>query len=113
MIPHAPVDPRTAALLDLIAGDPRHEGDRAEIVRAILETADQHGGVIDPNVLRSKLRNDWGSTVYHKVIGAVVRSLACAGALRFDGWVITEGSTTGNSGKPARRYRLVSKEAAA
>ena len=112
MIPHAPVDPRTAALLDLIAGDPRHEGDRAEIVRAILETADQHDGVIDPNVLRSKLRNDWGSTVYHKVIGAVVQALAKRGALRFDGWVVTEGSRTGNNGKPQRRYTLTDRTAA-
>ena len=112
MIPHAPVDPRTAALLDLIAGDPRHEDDRAEIVRAILETARENAGRVDPNVLRAKLTNEWGSTVYPACIGATVNALARRGVLRFDRWVITEGSETGNNGRPARSYTLTDRNAA-
>lgn len=112
MIPHAPVDPRTAALLDLIAGDPRHEGDRAEIVRAILETARENAGRVDPNRLRAKLTNEWGSTVYPACIGATVNALARRGVLHFDRWVITEGSETGNNGRPARSYTLTDRTAA-
>ena len=113
MIPHAPVDPRTAALLDLIAGDPIHESDRDIVEEGVREVARLFDGEVDPNVLREWLRDEHGNcVVYPAVIGATVNAMKRRGDLIEDGWVITEGSTTGNNGKPARRYRLTDRTAA-
>lgn len=105
--PHAaPVDERTASLLALVDGDPVHAIDRAVIVGAIVQTARDHGGLVDPNQLRVLLTNEHGSVVYPAVIGAVIASLRHRGVLREAGWVVTTGSRSGNSGKPSRRYAL-------
>jgi hypothetical protein len=105
--PSAPVDAATADLLDLIASDRLHADDSATVVAAIRATAAEHAGVVDPNRVRALLRNEHGSVVTPQVIGATYQALAKAGVLVADGWVITEGSTSGNNGRPARRYRLV------
>ena len=104
--PHAePVDQQTASLLALIDGDPLHATDRARVLAAILETAAEHDGRVMPNELRALLHNEQGSTVYPPVIGATVNALKRAGRLVFEHeWQVTEGSTTGNDGKPARVY---------
>lgn len=102
----APVDHGTASLLNLIAGDPIHADDRRRVVEAVQQVAADFGNVIDPNALRAYLTDRHGnSTVYPPVIGAVVRTLAVRGVLTPDGWVVTTGSRSGNSGRPARRYR--------
>ena len=107
MIPHAPVDPRTAALLDLIAGDPIHAEHRAMVVQAIVETADEWGGLVHTNCYRPKLTNHLGHYVVTPcVVGATVASLRRAGALEFVEWVPTEGSRTGNTGRLSPLYRL-------
>lgn len=105
-IPSAPVDAATASLLDLIAYDPIHQRDRATVVAAVVRTAQDNGGVVDPNHLRPLLWNEHGCTVDPHVIGATVRALSLSGALVFTGWVETTGSTSGNNGRPARAYRL-------
>lgn len=46
-LPSAPVPDDTAALLDLIAGDPIHDRDRAVIVRAVVAEAHSRGGRVD------------------------------------------------------------------
>jgi hypothetical protein len=105
--PSAPVDSATASLLDLIASDRLHEDDAATVVAAIRATAAEHAGVVNPNRVRALLRNEHGCIVHPNVIGATYNALSRAGVLVHDGWVITEGSTSGNDGKPAKRYRLV------
>jgi uncharacterized alpha-E superfamily protein len=102
-----PVDARTASLLALIDGDPIHADDRRKVVEAIQQVAADFGGIVSPNHLRVLLTDRRGnSTVYPNVIGAVVRTLAARGVLTFDGWVVTTGSRSGNTGRPARRYRF-------
>jgi len=105
-IPSAPVDDRTASLLALVSGDPIHAEDRRRVVEAIEQVAADFNNEIDPNVLRSWLTDEHGnSTVYPNVIGAVIQALAKRGVLTPDGWVVTTGSRSGNSGRPARRWR--------
>lgn len=103
MIPHAPVDERTAATLDAVATDRVHEDDRAVVERVIREVARDHGDVIDPNVLRARLAAE-PRAPYPAVIGATVAAMKRRGQLVHAGWVITEGSDSGNNGKPAARY---------
>lgn len=100
--PSAPVDADTAALLDMISGDPLHDGDRAAVITAILSVGRANGGVIDPNQVRERIPE----SVYHRVIGATYRTLAQRGVIVPDGWVISADKRGRNSGKPARRYRL-------
>lgn len=101
--PHAaPVDADTASLLALVEGDPVHERDRAVILAAIIQTARDHSGIVDPNALRALL----GTVEHPAVIGAVIASLRHRGVLREAGWVITKGSRSRNGGKPQRRYAL-------
>jgi hypothetical protein len=105
--PHAaPVDADTASLLALVEGDPVHERDRAVILAAIIQTARDHSGIVDPNALRALLTNEHGTVVYPAVIGAVIASLRHRGVLREAGWVITKGSRSRNGGKPQRRWAL-------
>ena len=103
----APVDAETAALLALIAGDPKHATDRATITAEIVAAARRGNGVVSMNTVRSRLWNDYGSVVYPKVIGAVVASLRHQGVLVPAGWEVTEGSRTGNNGRPTRCYKYV------
>ena len=105
-LPSAPVDDRTASLLALVSGDPIHAEDRRRVVEAIRQAAAIDSNVVDPNRLRWLLTDIYGnSSVYPNVIGAVVQALAKRGVLTPDGWVVTTGSRSGNSGRPARRWR--------
>jgi len=107
-VPSAPVADETAALLDLIAGDPIHERDRRVIVRAIVAEAHASAGRIDPNRLRARLADPAGGpTVYPRVIGAVVQALAQRRVLVADGWVVSTDRRGGNAGRPARIWKLV------
>ena len=105
-IPSAPVDAHTASLLDLIDADRIHADDKATVIAAIEATAAEADGLVDPNALRRRLYNAHGCIVHPNVIGTTVRNLARSGRLVFSHWVVTEGSTSGNDGRPARAYRL-------
>ena len=101
--PSAPVDQPTADTLDLLNLDPTHRTDRQIIVDVIETVAARGGGDVDPNVLRGELTG----LVQPNVIGSTINSLARSGHLVATGWTVTTGSTSGNSGKPCRTYRLV------
>lgn len=101
--PSAPVDQRTADTLGLIAGDRVHRTDRQIILDAIETVAARNGGTVDPNELRAEVHG----LVYPKTIGSTINALARSGRLVHSGWVITQGSTSGNDGRPARTWRWV------
>ena len=97
----AGVDPHTAAILDLIAGDPIHDRDREAIVNAIRASVRDDGTVCS---------NDWRDAipawVYSRVVGATVHALAAAGVLVPTGeWQISDDRKGRNSGRPCRTYR--------
>lgn len=102
-LPTKPVDADVASLLALIAGDPIHERDREVIVQAIVDTAREGGGLVDPNALRAKLAD---SSVFPNLLGAVTRSLSTHGVLSFVGFCETTGSKSGNNNKAGRVWRL-------
>ena len=107
-IPSAPVDAQTASLLALIAADRIHADDCRTVVEGITEVCRMNDGVMDPNMLRFWLRDEEHGEciVYPPTIGATICTLARAGWLEPIGWVVTEGSLTGNDGKQARTYIL-------
>jgi hypothetical protein len=97
----AGVDPETAAILDLIAGDPIHDRDREAVVDAIRASVAPDGTVCG---------NDWRGLipawVYPRVVGATVHALATRGVLvPTGGWRISDDTAGRNSGKPVRVYR--------
>lgn len=94
------VDPKTAAILDLIAGDPLHDRDREAIVDAIRKS-------VGPDGLTSA--NAWRpfvpAWVYPRVVGATVHALSRLGYLVPTGaWVVSDDVAGRNSGKPMRVY---------
>lgn len=105
MIPHTPIDAETQTKLDVIATDRVHEDDRAVVEAAVRQVARDFGGEVDPNLLRAYLADE-PRAPYPAVIGATIAAMKRRGELVHDGWVITTGSTSGNNGRPARRYRL-------
>ena len=95
------VDPNTAALLDLMDGDPIHARDREAVIDAIRAAVRPDGTVCS---------NDWRGLipqwVYPRVIGATVHALARHGVLQATGdWAISDDTAGKNSGKPVRVYR--------
>lgn len=100
--PSGAIDADTAAICDLINGDPLHAADRAAIVSAVLAAAAADGGRVDPNRVR-KLIPD---SVYPRIIGSTYQGLVKQGVLAFTGWTISEDSAGNNVGKPARVYHL-------
>ena len=95
-----------ASLLDLIATDFAHRDDRAKVESAIRADAALHSGEINPNRVRAALTNDYGLTVYPRVLSAVYSSLARAGVIEHAGWTENTDRRGGNAGKPARLWRL-------
>lgn len=102
-IPSAPVDGDTEGTLALMRLDPRHNTDRDIILAAVEMVADANDRIVDPNELRRLVTG----RVQPNVIGAVVQELARRGHLEPDGFTITEGSSSGNNGRPARVWRWV------
>jgi hypothetical protein len=95
------MDPDTAAILDLIAGDPIHARDREAVVDAIRASVRPDGTVSG---------NDWRSRVpawvYPRVVGATVHALTARGVLVPTGeWRISDDTAGRNGGKPVRVYR--------
>lgn len=99
--PSGPPTTETAAILDLIHGDPVHAADRAAIVDAIAAVAHDELGGVDPNAVRARIP----SWVYPRCIGPVYAALTRAGYLTVDGWVINTDASGRNAGKPSRCYR--------
>ena len=100
--PSAPVDAETADTLRLLNIDPSHRTDRQIILDAIETVAARNGGDVDPNELRAEVTG----LVQPNVIGATIRALTRAGRLVVTGWTVTTNSTSGNTGRPCRCYRL-------
>lgn len=100
--PSAPIDAQTQSTLDLMTLDPSHRTDRDIITAAVETVAARNGGDVDPNELRAEVHG----LVQPNVIGATVHALARSGRLVVSGWVITTNSTTGNNGKPSKKYYL-------
>lgn len=106
-VPSSPVHPDTASLLDLLAGDPIHAGDRQRIVAAIVDDAHAHDGLVSMNRVRVALTGDHGHlTVFPRLIGSVVHLLAQKRALVHADWIVNDDVRGGNRGKPARLWRL-------
>lgn len=101
--PSAPIDEDTQGTLDLLNLDPGHHVDRQIILDAIETVAADGGGLIDPNELRGHLYG----RVEPKVIGATIQGLARRGHIEPAGWTTTQGSASGNNGRPARVWRRV------
>lgn len=110
--PSAPVDGPTQDTLDLLTVDPSKRTDREVVEVTVEDVATTHGGVIDPNVLRDRLKGEDGHPrVQPQIVGSVINALARSKRIVPDGWVITTNSPTGNSGRPARRWRTSSRAA--
>jgi len=108
--PSAPVDGATQDTLDLLGVDPSKRTDREVVEAAVEDVAAEHGGVIDPNILRDRLKGDDGRPMVRpQIVGSVINALARSKRIVPDGWVITTHSPTGNSGRPARRWRTSSR----
>lgn len=99
-LPFGPVADDTAAILDLINGDPLHERDRAAVVDAIRAAARANHSRVNPNAVR-RLIPEW---VAPTVIGPTYRSLVHLEVLVPDGWVMSDDRRGRNSGKPVRAY---------
>lgn len=114
-IPSAPLDAERAAILDLIAGDPLHAGDRAKIVTAILKVGRADGGRVDPNAVRALLTYEGTCelTVLPQLVGPTYRLLCNRGVLVRDNYVLNLDRHGGNYGKHARSYRLIRSAVAA
>ena len=100
--PSAPVDQDTADTLHLLNIDPSHRTDRQIILDAIETVAARNGGDVDPNELRAEVTG----LVQPNVIGATIQALTRSGRLVVTGWTVTTNSTSGNTGRPCRTYRL-------
>lgn len=94
-----------ADLLDLIAGDDLHAGDRALVEAAIRQVAADHGEVT-ANTVREALTGPYGLTVYPALIGATFSALVRRGVLRQIGWTENTDLASRNRGKPLRRFAL-------
>ena len=63
---------------------------------------------MSPNRVRAALTNEYGLTVYPRVLSAVYQSMTRSGHLQFDRWIENDDVAGGNAGKPARQYVLTS-----
>ena len=107
--PHwSPVDDERADLLSLVANGSLST-DTAEkewtyFLDALASASLRRGDdLIHPNDLRELTRG----VVAPQRVGALVSKAARAGLIVADGWDVSNDHEGGNSGKPARRYRLV------
>lgn len=97
------VDAATGSLLDLIVEDHGHESQRAEIERVIWAVAFEYDGLIDPNIVRTRIP----AWVQPQLVGPTYRALSLAREIEPHGWTESTDTRGRNSGKPARMYRIV------
>jgi hypothetical protein len=103
-----PVDAATAALLDVVDGDPLHAHDRALVTAAMAADAAAHGGEIHPSRVRRALADDRGNlVVYPRVVAAAYAALVARGVIEMTRWDISDDVAGRNAGRPCRVYRLV------
>jgi len=88
-------DVRTRAVLSLIEGDPMHEKGREAIIKAIIETAEAHQGVVSNNEMRGRIP----AWVSPQLIGAVIGGLTHRGVLKVVGENVSDDRRAGNGGK--------------
>lgn len=113
-LPHRSVTAETAAILDLMSGDPCHTVDRRRIVEAIVYCANRSAGTVDSNMVRARLSNADGKLdVFPRLMGAVYHQLRTAGVLVPDGWILNQDKAGRNAGRPAMRYRYIRRQVAA
>lgn len=86
----------------LVADDPAHDGERAEIVAAIEMDAAAHQGEVDPNRVRRLLPLH----IQPQLVGAVYSALLREGRLTQRGWTTNEDRRGRNVGKPLMTYDL-------
>lgn len=93
-------------LLDLVATDTTNT-DRARSEAAIRSVASRHGGVVDPNIVRSALTDCHGDlTVRPRVLAATYSALARMGVLVADGRVPSTDLRSRNRHHDLTRWRL-------
>jgi hypothetical protein len=102
-------DETTGSLLDLIADDGSllHEREWNTYLAALRDAATPDG-VVRPNALRPLVTG----RIKPCRLGPFARRAVLEGVMVPDGWQVTEGSGSGNDGKPARCYRLTDSPAA-
>ena len=91
--------------LALIDSDPqpRNQDMTATIKAAILRDGREHGGDINPNRVRSALRDQ---PLFHKRIGAAYYSLRAAKLIERAGVIESDDVAGKNAGRLIRSYRL-------
>jgi hypothetical protein len=92
--------PSVEAVTGLVAEDPSHAADVAEIVAAIELDASANSGEVNPNRVRQLLP----SHVLPQAIGAVYSTLLRQGRLSEIGWTTNNDRRGRNDGKPIRLY---------
>jgi hypothetical protein len=103
----APIEGETLATVQLVADDPWADDDWVAFWDACHECAGRYDGVVDPNVIRGYLSNQYGLTIEPRRYSAFwSRAAGKNGFLVADGWVTNDDTKGGNRGKPLRRYRL-------
>ena len=102
-----PVDNEQADLLSLVAmgplAPPTAEEEWAEFVAALRFVAQGNDGVISANAMRELIHD----AVKPCRVGPFYSRASARNLIVRDGWDITEGSPSGNDGKPARLYRWI------
>jgi hypothetical protein len=93
---------RVAAVTGLVAEDPSHSRDVAEVVAAIELDASANSGEVNPNRVRELLP----AHVQPQVIGATYSRLVREGRLVEIGWITNRDRRGRNDGKPTRLYSL-------
>ena len=103
----SPVDDETNDLLALVAmgplAPPTADEEWAEFVAALRFVAQGNDGVISANAMRELIHD----VVKPCRIGPFYSKASAQNLIVVDGWDITEGSPSGNDGKPARLYRWI------
>jgi hypothetical protein len=91
------------AVTGLMADDPTHTDDFAEVVAAIEMDGQANNGEVDPNRVRHLIP----SHVQPQMVGTAYRVLVTRGRLREIGWTTNRDRHGRNDGKPIRLYELV------
>ena len=85
---------------------PLRATDRRLILGAILIAARNHGGTVDPGVVRESLRDLNGDLMVRpRSLSGAYSHLARAGVLTACGWTTNSDTRGGNAGRPQRLWR--------
>lgn len=96
------VDPATAAILDLMHGDPVHDRDREAVISAV------RASVVDGLTSGNHWRPLVPRWCYPACVGATIHALVRMGHLVPTGeWLMSDDAAGRNIGKPCKQYRWV------